>query len=90
VFADEAPLLRSLSSKFATPGPGAGRREGLRSPGGEPRRGFLERAARATTLKYADPWGDDLAAHRSLVLIGEGFRQVAIRRQLWACPAPQN
>ena len=43
---------------------------------GEARRGFLERAGAHTTLKLAEPWGDE-RPRTELVLIGEGFDEVA-------------
>jgi G3E family GTPase len=90
VFADEAPLLAEpLLQVCERLGPALVRAKGFVHLAGEPRRGFLERAGAHTTLKYADPWGDD-RPRTELVLIGEGFDEVAIRRQLWACRAQQN
>ncbi len=70
-------------------GPALVRAKGFVHLAGEARRGFLERAGAHTTLKYAEPWGDE-RPRTELVMIGEGFDEVAIRRQLWACRAPQN
>ncbi len=90
VFAEDAPLLAEpLLQVCERLGPALVRAKGFVHLAGEPRRGFLERAGAHTTLKYAEPWGAD-RPRTELVLIGEGFDEVAIRRQLWACRAPQN
>jgi G3E family GTPase len=89
-FADDAPLLAEpLLQMCERLGPALVRAKGFVHLAGEPRRGFLERAGAHTTLKYAEPWGSD-RPRTELVMIGEGFDEVAIRRQLWACRAPQN
>ena len=90
VFADESPLLAEpLLQVCERLGPTLVRAKGFVHLAGEPRRGFLERAGAHTTLKYAEPWGDE-RPRTELVMIGEGFDEVAIQRQLWACRAPQN
>jgi G3E family GTPase len=70
-------------------GPALVRAKGFVHLAGEARRGFLERAGAHTTLRYAEPWGDE-RPRTELVMIGEGFDEAAIRRQIWACRAPQN
>ncbi len=90
VFADEAPLLAEpLLQVCERLGPALVRAKGFVHLAGEPRRGFLEHAGAHTTLKYAEPWGAD-RPRTELVLIGEGFDETTIRRQIWACRAPQN
>ena len=90
VFADESPLLAEpLLQVCERLGPALVRANRFVHLAGEARRGFLERAGAHTTLKYAEPWGDE-RPRTELVMIGEGFDEVAIRRQLWACRAPQN
>ncbi len=73
VFADDAPLLAEpLLQVCERLGPALVRAKGFVHLAGEARRGFLERAGAHTTLKYAEPWGDD-RPRTELVLIGEGF-----------------
>jgi G3E family GTPase len=90
VFAEDAPLLAEpLLQVCERLGPALVRAKGFVHLAGEPRRGFLERAGAHTTLRYAEPWGDE-HPRTELVMIGEGFDEAAIRRQIWACRAPQN
>jgi G3E family GTPase len=87
VFTDDVPLLAEpLLQVCERLGAALVRAKGFVHLAGEPRRGFLERAGAHTTLKYAEPWGDD-RPRTELVLIGDGFDEAAIRRQLWACRA---
>lgn len=87
-FSDDAPLLAEpLLQVCERLGPSLVRAKGFVRLAGEARRGFLERAGAHTTLKLAEPWGDD-APRTELVFIGEGFDEAALRRQLWACRAP--
>ena len=90
VFAEDAPLLAEpLMQVCERLGPALVRAKGFVHLAGEARRGFLERAGAHTTLRYAEPWGDE-RPRTELVMIGEGFDEAAIRRQIWACRAPQN
>jgi len=90
VFAEDAPLLAEpLLQVCERLGPALVRAKGFVHLAGEARRGFLERAGAHTTLRYAEPWGDE-QPRTELVMIGEGFDEAAIRRQIWACRAPQN
>ncbi len=90
VFAEDAPLLAEpLLQMCERLGPALVRAKGFVHLAGEARRGFLERAGAHTTLRYAEPWGDE-HPRTELVMIGEGFDEAAIRRQIWACRAPQN
>ncbi len=64
------------------------RAKGFVRVAGEPRRGFIERAGARTSLTLGEPWGDD-PPRSEIVLIGEDLDAGAIRRQIWACQAPQ-
>ena len=87
VFSDDQPLLAEpLLQVCERLGPALVRAKGFVHLAGEPRRGFLERAGAHTTLRFAEPWGAD-HPRTELVLIGEGFDEIALRRQLWACRA---
>jgi G3E family GTPase len=86
-YSDPEPLLAEpLLAVVEALGPALLRAKGFIHLGGEPRRGFLERAGLRTSLRFAEPWGDD-TPRTELVLIGEGLDHGAIRRQLWACRA---
>jgi G3E family GTPase len=86
-FADDAPLLAEpLLQMCERLGSSLVRAKGFVHLAGEPRRAFLERAGAHTTLTYGDPWGDQ-RPRTEVVLIGEGFDEAAIHRQLWACRA---
>jgi G3E family GTPase len=86
-FADDAPLLAEpLLQLCERLGSSLVRAKGFVHLAGEPRRAFLERAGAHTTLTYGEPWGDQ-RPRTEVVLIGEGFDEAAIHRQLWACRA---
>jgi G3E family GTPase len=89
VFSDEVPLLAEpLLQVCERLGPALVRAKGFVHLAGEARRGFLERAGAHTTLRFAEPWGSE-PPRTELVFIGEGFDELALRRQLWACRAPR-
>lgn len=89
-YSDGAPLLAEpLLAVVERLGSALVRAKGFVSIAGEPRRGFLERAGLRTDLRYGDAWGTE-ERRTELVLIGEGLDASAIRRQLWACRAPNG
>jgi G3E family GTPase len=86
-FTDGVPLLAEpLMQVVEALGAALVRAKGFVRLAGEPRRAFLERAGTETTLRLAEPWGDE-PPRTELVLIGEGLDAAALQRQLWACRA---
>jgi G3E family GTPase len=84
-FTDEAPLVAEpLLRVIEALGGALVRAKGFVRVAGESRRGFLERAGDATTLRLLEPWGSD-TPRTEIVLIGEGLDAAALQRQLWAC-----
>jgi G3E family GTPase len=84
-FSEETPLLgEPLLALCHRLGPALVRVKGFVHLDGEDRRGFLERAGRATTLRLEAAWPPG-PRRTELVFIGEGLDPGSLHRQLVAC-----